>query len=154
MFSEIRAVFSRRYLLQNTAMEVFMANRSKPKCQLQPLKLCFSCSSSLKGYLSLFHSIRHVQLSRPGHSEESGLQSSSGGSGHQLWTPTSQVGRICQKENEFSRVKYSWYCNSSSVTSSVLCVRASVQPGLQQSHLKSHCSSYWSGCALTLTELT
>uniref|UniRef100_A0A8C4I2A1 Neurobeachin b n=1 Tax=Dicentrarchus labrax TaxID=13489 RepID=A0A8C4I2A1_DICLA len=29
MFSEIRAVFSRRYLLQNTAMEVFMANRSK-----------------------------------------------------------------------------------------------------------------------------
>lgn len=29
MFSEIRAVFSRRYLLQNTALEVFMANRSK-----------------------------------------------------------------------------------------------------------------------------
>ncbi|XP_031153273.1 neurobeachin isoform X8 [Sander lucioperca] len=28
MFSEIRAVFSRRYLLQNTAMEVFMANRT------------------------------------------------------------------------------------------------------------------------------
>uniref|UniRef100_A0A803T573 Neurobeachin n=1 Tax=Anolis carolinensis TaxID=28377 RepID=A0A803T573_ANOCA len=28
MFSEIRAVFSRRYLLQNTALEVFMANRS------------------------------------------------------------------------------------------------------------------------------
>uniref|UniRef100_A0A674MNB7 Neurobeachin a n=1 Tax=Takifugu rubripes TaxID=31033 RepID=A0A674MNB7_TAKRU len=29
MFSEIRAVFSRRYLLQNTGLEVFMANRSK-----------------------------------------------------------------------------------------------------------------------------
>ncbi|XP_027854971.1 neurobeachin isoform X4 [Xiphophorus couchianus] len=28
MFSEIRAVFSRHYLLQNTAMEVFMANRT------------------------------------------------------------------------------------------------------------------------------
>ncbi|XP_038150368.1 neurobeachin [Cyprinodon tularosa] len=28
MFSEIRAVFSRRFLLQNTAMEVFMANRT------------------------------------------------------------------------------------------------------------------------------
>ncbi|XP_077396974.1 neurobeachin isoform X2 [Festucalex cinctus] len=28
MFSEIRAVFSRRHLLQNTAMEVFMANRT------------------------------------------------------------------------------------------------------------------------------
>nr|XP_019943616.1 PREDICTED: neurobeachin-like [Paralichthys olivaceus] len=28
MFSEIRAVFSRRYLLQNTAVEVFMANRT------------------------------------------------------------------------------------------------------------------------------
>lgn len=31
MFSEIRAVFSRRYLLQNTGLEVFMANRSKSK---------------------------------------------------------------------------------------------------------------------------
>ncbi|TKC52466.1 hypothetical protein EI555_012614 [Monodon monoceros] len=29
MFSEIRAVFSRRYLLQNTALEVFMANRRR-----------------------------------------------------------------------------------------------------------------------------
>lgn len=28
-FTEIRAIFSRRYLLQNTALEVFMANRSK-----------------------------------------------------------------------------------------------------------------------------
>lgn len=28
MFTEIRAIFSRRYLLQNTAMEIFMANRT------------------------------------------------------------------------------------------------------------------------------
>ena len=28
-FSEIRAIFSRRYLLQNTAIEVFLASRSK-----------------------------------------------------------------------------------------------------------------------------
>ncbi|KAA0702165.1 Neurobeachin Lysosomal-trafficking regulator 2 [Triplophysa tibetana] len=28
MFSEIRAVFARRFLLQNTALEIFMANRS------------------------------------------------------------------------------------------------------------------------------
>ncbi|KAG8134543.1 putative Lipopolysaccharide-responsive and beige-like anchor protein [Naja naja] len=27
LFSEIRSVFSRRYLLQNTALEIFMANR-------------------------------------------------------------------------------------------------------------------------------
>lgn len=46
MFSEIRAIFSRRYLLQNTAMEVFMANRSKEKRPLRHwreiLSLCFS----------------------------------------------------------------------------------------------------------------
>lgn len=29
LFTEIRAIFSRRYLLQNTALEIFMANRSK-----------------------------------------------------------------------------------------------------------------------------
>uniref|UniRef100_A0A8C8A375 Neurobeachin b n=1 Tax=Oryzias sinensis TaxID=183150 RepID=A0A8C8A375_9TELE len=34
MFSEIRAVFSRCYLLQNTALEVFMANRSKRKLRI------------------------------------------------------------------------------------------------------------------------
>uniref|UniRef100_A0A8D0DML8 Neurobeachin n=1 Tax=Salvator merianae TaxID=96440 RepID=A0A8D0DML8_SALMN len=34
MFSEIRAVFSRRYLLQNTALEVFMANRSILVCSV------------------------------------------------------------------------------------------------------------------------
>ncbi len=28
-FSEIRAIFSRRYLLQNTAIEVFLASRSE-----------------------------------------------------------------------------------------------------------------------------
>ncbi|GAA6065639.1 lipopolysaccharide-responsive and beige-like anchor protein, partial [Tachysurus ichikawai] len=27
-FSEMRAIFSRRYLLQNTALEIFMANRT------------------------------------------------------------------------------------------------------------------------------
>jgi len=27
-FNEIRAIFSRRYLLQNVAIEIFMANRS------------------------------------------------------------------------------------------------------------------------------
>uniref|UniRef100_A0A4W5KSQ7 BEACH-type PH domain-containing protein n=1 Tax=Hucho hucho TaxID=62062 RepID=A0A4W5KSQ7_9TELE len=37
MFSEIRAVFSRRYLLQNTGLEVFMANRSRhPTHSLHP----------------------------------------------------------------------------------------------------------------------
>ena len=30
-FSEIRAIFSRRYLLQNTALEIFLASRSKYK---------------------------------------------------------------------------------------------------------------------------
>lgn len=29
LFTEIRAIFSRRYLLQNTAVEIFMANRSE-----------------------------------------------------------------------------------------------------------------------------
>lgn len=29
LFTEIRAIFSRRYLLQNTALEIFMANRSE-----------------------------------------------------------------------------------------------------------------------------
>jgi hypothetical protein len=28
-FSEMRAIFSRRYLLQNTAIEIFLASRSK-----------------------------------------------------------------------------------------------------------------------------
>lgn len=35
IFTEIRAVFSRRYLLQNTALEIFMANRSKKKKEFQ-----------------------------------------------------------------------------------------------------------------------
>lgn len=98
MFSEIRAVFSRRYLLQNTAMEVFMANRSKWKCQLLHLKFMLLLFFITKWYRSLFHSFSHVQLSWPGHGKESGLQSSSSGSGHQLWTSTSQVGHTCQKE--------------------------------------------------------
>ncbi len=54
MFSEIRAVFSRRYLLQNTAMEVFMANRSKWKCQLQLLNSYYSRSSSLSDVCHCF----------------------------------------------------------------------------------------------------
>lgn len=41
MFSEIRAVFSRRYLLQNTGLEVFMANRSKTStCQTAKSNWC------------------------------------------------------------------------------------------------------------------
>lgn len=28
-FSEVRAIFARRYLLQNTALEIFLASRSK-----------------------------------------------------------------------------------------------------------------------------
>uniref|UniRef100_A0A8C2I5E9 LPS responsive beige-like anchor protein n=1 Tax=Cyprinus carpio TaxID=7962 RepID=A0A8C2I5E9_CYPCA len=38
-FTEIRAVFSRRYLLQNTALEVFMANRSKRISLASPKQL-------------------------------------------------------------------------------------------------------------------
>lgn len=42
MFSEIRAVFSRRYLLQNTALEVFMANRSMSLfCCIKKFQLVF-----------------------------------------------------------------------------------------------------------------
>lgn len=41
MFTEIRAVFSRRYLLQNTALEIFMANRSKTT----PSNLCVTTLS-------------------------------------------------------------------------------------------------------------
>lgn len=33
-FSEIRAIFSRRYLLQNTAIEIFLASRSTQKLLL------------------------------------------------------------------------------------------------------------------------
>lgn len=55
MFSEIRAIFSRRYLLQNTAMEVFMANRSKRKCPLKHWQEILSLRfSALAGYLTFF----------------------------------------------------------------------------------------------------
>lgn len=37
-FSEIRAIFSRRYLLQNTAIEIFLASRSKLSNNVQPLE--------------------------------------------------------------------------------------------------------------------
>lgn len=57
MFSEIRAVFSRRYLLQNTALEVFMANRSKslkePEITCLPL-IQFICMSNTNWLLSVF----------------------------------------------------------------------------------------------------
>uniref|UniRef100_A0A8C6NSK4 Neurobeachin a n=1 Tax=Nothobranchius furzeri TaxID=105023 RepID=A0A8C6NSK4_NOTFU len=49
MFSEIRAVFSRRYLLQNTGLEVFMANRSK----------------SLYAFLCVFSPFRRISLATP-----------------------------------------------------------------------------------------
>lgn len=54
MFSEIRAVFSRRYLLQNTAMEVFMANRSKWRCQRSDTHSHLCHSSSLNGVCRSF----------------------------------------------------------------------------------------------------
>jgi hypothetical protein len=33
-FSEVRAIFARRYLLQNTALEIFLASRSKYHCTI------------------------------------------------------------------------------------------------------------------------
>lgn len=100
MFSEIRAVFSRRYLLQSTAMEVFMANRSKWKVAI----IAFEKKKKNSWYNEVtrlaVHSISPVQLSRPGHSKESDLQSSSGWSGNQLWTPTRQVGHISKRESQ------------------------------------------------------
>ena len=56
--------------------------------------------------LSVFslHSISHVQLPGPGHGKESGLQSPSCGSGHQLWTPTSQVGHMGQMKINLTRL--------------------------------------------------
>uniref|UniRef100_A0A669CNB4 Neurobeachin n=1 Tax=Oreochromis niloticus TaxID=8128 RepID=A0A669CNB4_ORENI len=52
MFSEIRAVFTRRYLLQNTALEVFMANRSKCSNNLENLKLNY-CLNAFSRRISL-----------------------------------------------------------------------------------------------------
>lgn len=56
--------------------------------------------SIIKLSLSLFGSVGHVQLPRPGHSKESGPQSPSSRSGHQLRTSTSQVGQRIPKESE------------------------------------------------------
>lgn len=36
-FTEIRAIFSRRYLLQNVAVEIFLASRSKMKFLEKPV---------------------------------------------------------------------------------------------------------------------
>jgi hypothetical protein len=44
-FSEVRAIFSRRYLLQNVAIEIFLASRSE--CSL--LTAIFVISTSLPG---------------------------------------------------------------------------------------------------------
>lgn len=57
MFSEIRAVFSRRYLLQNTGLEVFMANRSKSAAyavqhlQMHPLPIQLRLSWPLISFM-------------------------------------------------------------------------------------------------------
>uniref|UniRef100_A0A8C1Q8T1 Neurobeachin b n=1 Tax=Cyprinus carpio TaxID=7962 RepID=A0A8C1Q8T1_CYPCA len=57
MFSEIRAVFTRRFLLQNTALEIFMANRSKTASFL-----CFFCRRiSLASPRQLFKSSNMTQ---------------------------------------------------------------------------------------------
>jgi len=98
MFSEIRAVFSRRYLLQNTGLEVFMANRSKAStCQTAKSNWCliqvgFFLNKTVFCFSSYhFHSIRHVQLPRSGHSKEGSVQFTSGRRWHQLWPPSGKV---------------------------------------------------------------
>lgn len=90
MFSEIRAVFSRRYLLQSTGLEVFMANRSKSgpvpgsfwgllgkfigsswrirSCYVTPpVWSRWLMSSCIFCILSVVSSICDVQLPWPGH---------------------------------------------------------------------------------------
>lgn len=97
MFSEIRAVFSRRYLLQNTGLEVFMANRSKTStCQTAKSNWCliqvfFFLNNTVFFSSHHLHSIRHVQLPRSGHSKESSVQFTSGRRWHQLWPPSGKV---------------------------------------------------------------
>lgn len=131
MFSEIRAIFSRHYLLQNTAMEVFMANRSEWEPQLlhfqlfqQLFVISRRCDTS-----SLFpsRSVGHVQLSRPGDSQESDLQSSSSGSGHQLRSSTGQVGHTILSAMS---IKALCFCDflAAVVTFCALCVAACLQP--------------------------
>lgn len=62
--------------------------------------------SSLRN-MSFIRSVGHVQLSRPGHGKENGLQPSSSGSGYQLWTPPSQVGHIRERELDINKYS-SW----------------------------------------------
>lgn len=59
MFSEIRAVFSRRFLLQNTGLEVFMANRSEFAMILPQSKLIFN-TLFMKSLIVLVHHINHI----------------------------------------------------------------------------------------------
>lgn len=82
---------------------------------------CFSCSSALRDMSLFFHSISHVQLSWPGHSKEGGLQSSSSGSGHQLWTSTSQVGHIRQEKLNSTLINTSNIVISSWLSLTPLC---------------------------------
>lgn len=53
-FSEVRAIFSRRYLLQNVAIEIFLASRSKCQWSL------WFCSSSISGSLSVGSAFRFL----------------------------------------------------------------------------------------------
>ena len=71
MFSEIRAVFSRRHLLQNTALEVFMANRSKKSFPPNTLAVPFGISARALWCVfnvccsMLFHSTASVMFNFP-----------------------------------------------------------------------------------------
>ena len=52
-FSEIRAIFSRRYLLQNTAIEVFLASRSKYPKSIEN-RFSYHINSILEYFKKLF----------------------------------------------------------------------------------------------------
>ncbi|XP_037545772.1 lipopolysaccharide-responsive and beige-like anchor protein [Nematolebias whitei] len=67
LFTEIRAVFSRRYLLQNTALEVFLANRSEFEHMFNDSSVC---CSSLCQHLNIFFKFsffpcRRISLATP-----------------------------------------------------------------------------------------
>lgn len=57
-FSEVRAIFSRRYLLQNVAIEIFLASRSKCRQFLS------FCSSSISAPLSDESAFRFLSTPR------------------------------------------------------------------------------------------
>lgn len=153
MFSEIRAIFSRHYLLQNTAMEVFMANRSEWEPQLLPFRLCQQlfvitrrCDTSS---LLLPCSVGHVQLPRPGDGEEGDLQSSSSGSGHQLRPPAGQVGRTVQPATSTKPL-----CFAISSRLSLTWPRCVSGPVCSRSFEVPLSGSLECECALTLADLT